>query len=113
VLKPYSKLEELVKATISNFQSDHQVKQSNCFPSLTPQQKEHKYKVNGFLPTNKAHLICILCKYEYVDEADSNKTLQAKYEQDLRAYKEKMKKAKEDATKNNTTNKRINAPRLA
>jgi hypothetical protein len=71
----FEPLDHAIKVAISNYQNDHQAKMSNVFPTLTLLQKERRYCVGGFLPTDKAHRICIGCNHEFVDEPDTNKGL--------------------------------------
>lgn len=79
VMKLYEPLDLAIKVVISSFQSDYQTKQSACFPSLNYNEKLQKYKQNGFVPTNIEHRTCIGCGHGYMDEPDSNKSLQQDY----------------------------------
>jgi hypothetical protein len=104
----------MIKTADSNLQNDAQMKQSNCFPGLTLQQKAQKYKQNGFVPEDPAHLKCIICSHEFVDKPNKNKMLQADFQKLLQAYEEKKQVAKEEAKKNNLVAPcRVTAPKLS
>ena len=108
----FKMIDNAIKTAISNFQADHPAKQSNCFPTLKQSDKNRKYLQLGYKPADPAHAICINCSHSFVDEPNSNLSLQSDHEKALREYEKKKKDAKEDAEKNKTTAKRIPAPKL-
>ena len=112
VMKAFETLDLAMKMAVSNFQADHQAKQSSCFPALSFGERNRKYKQDGYLPADSAHRTCIGCNHNYVDEPNSNKFLQQKYETMLREFENKKKAAQDKAKKNGTT-KRIKAPKLS
>jgi hypothetical protein len=112
VLKVYEPLDLAVKTAISNLQSEHQMQQSSCFPTLSVGEKEQKYKQNDYLPADAAHRICILCNHPYVDEPNINKSLQEKYEKKLRIHEEWKEEAKKEAAKKNLNLRWIPVPKL-
>ena len=103
-----------MKMAVSNFQVDHQTKQSSCFPALLLVRRIGSInKMAIFQLADSAHRTCLGCNHNYIDEPSSNKTLQQKYETLLREFKDKKKLAQEEAKKQNGVTKRIKAPKLS
>jgi hypothetical protein len=111
VSKVFSRFDDAIKSAISHFQADRQTKSKSCFPPLSASEKARKYKQRGYLPSDPAHRICIICNHEYCDEPDSNKTLQKKYADEQLQYNLKKQAAKEEAAKTKTKERRINPPK--
>ena len=95
----YDLVDKTIKAAISNFQADHQAKQSNCFPSLKQAEKNRKYLQNGFKPSDPAHCKCISCGRSYIDEPNTKLGLQSQYEKTLCEYEERRRPQRKKRTR--------------
>ena len=80
------------------------MKQSNCFPSLSHEEKNRKFCKDGkfcedgCLPVDPAHRVCLLgCKHHYVNEPNANKGLHDKHSKEMREFENKKKAAADEA----------------
>ena len=88
---PFEPLVKAMQSAISNIWSQQYANQNSCFPNITNDQWNRKYLEDGYVPIDEAYQVCLGCAHWFVDEPNTNKTLQEKYLRDMREFEEKKK----------------------
>lgn len=109
----FEKLDSAMKSAVSNFMSDQLTSHKSCFPTQTHTQKSRQYCIDGYKPFDTVNQTCIGCQHPYIDEPNTNTSLQGDHLKSLREFEARKKEAKTAATKSGSKAKNITAPKLA